>query len=376
MRNSYILAAIIAIAIGAWIYSGQLRDTDESPSQAAAADPADPASDGRGSAQASSGEKAAPFAVRVSQVTAEPHSTSVTIRGRTDAERTVDLRSQASGKIARLPVEKGARVNAGDTICQLAVDARDARIEEAEALVRQRKLELDVNEKLAAKGHRAETQVAAARAAYDASVALLKQTRVDLGHIYIKAPFTGILEERPAELGAYLQPGSLCGTLVDLDPILIIGQVSEDDVERLAVGATGKGRLLTGETVDGRIRYLGSNADPATRTFRVEMEIPNPNYRLRAGITSEILIPGPELMAHRIPSSVLTLNDAGEVGVRLVDAEQRVHFVPVEIVEETPDGVWVAGLPQTAQLITVGQDYVKEGQVVTVRQEDLAGAPS
>lgn len=132
---------------------------------------------------------------------------------------------------------------------------------------------------------------------------------------------------------------------------------------------------MTGEEVAGRVRYVARVADPVTRTFRVELEVANPDGHLRDGVTAEVLLPGPPVSAHRVSPALLSLNTAGELGVKIVDAEGRARFRPVQIVEQARNGLWLAGLPEEITLITVGQEFVTDGQpVTTVDEESLAEA--
>jgi membrane fusion protein, multidrug efflux system len=198
--------------------------------------------------------------------------------------------------------------------------------------------------------------------------------QVEMGQTKIKAPFDGVFDSRPVEVGDYMRVGDTCGLVVELNPLLIVGQVAEDRVASLQIGEVGNARLVTGETAEGTIRFVAKTADPATRTFRVELEVPNEDLSMRSGVTAEIIVPGKEIMAHRIPSGVITLDDNGVIGIRTVNANQQVEFKRVTLVDDTPDGLWVTGLPEKITLITVGQDYVKEGQKVEAVTGNQVGA--
>jgi len=189
----------------------------------------------------------------------------------------------------------------------------------------------------------------------------------------MRAPFDGIVETRPVELGDFLQAGQVCAEVLDPDPLLLVGQVSERDVARLKLGDQGQGRLLTGERVGGVITFVAHAAHPTTRTFRIEVAVPNPDSALREGITTEIQLPVEEHLAHLVPSSVLALDDTGELGVRIVDADDRVEFVRIRVIRDSAEGLWVTGLPETVRLITVGQELVVPGErVVPIPTADVA----
>ena len=362
MHRSHVIAVGIGVAILLWFGSGLLGGAEDPESTLTAAEVET--------------ANATLMRVRVVESVAEKRQGSLTIRGRTSAKRAVQVRAETSGSVAQLPVEKGARVSKGELICQLDIDARDAQMTEAKAVMRQRRLEYDASRKLAEKGYRAPTVAAESKAAYDAAQARLKQMQVELDQTHILAPFDGVLDHRPVEVGDYMRPGDICGMVVELDPLLVIGQISEDRVGSISIGEPGTARLVTGETTEGTISYVAKTADEATRTFLVELQVPNPDFAMRAGVTASLIVPGETVLAHRIPSSVISLDDKGVIGVRTVNKDNRVKFNTVELIDDTPEGLWVGGLPQKITLITVGQDYVKEGQrVEAIRAGDEGTAP-
>ena len=348
MKRSYITAGGVVLVIAAWMLSGQF--TDHAP-EAHNAEPA----------------KAAPrVAVRGETITAQLHQGEAVIRGRTEANRNVELRTRVQGHVRALPFAKGARVKEGDLICKLTVDARGANSDEARAMVASRKLDYNAAAELAGKGHRSPSQVAAAKAALDAAQAALKRAEIAMSDISVLAPFEGVVEALPVEIGDFLNEGGVCAHIVDNDPMLLIGQVSERDISAFHIGDTGSAQLITGETVQGVVRFVAATADPATRTFRIELETANPENTLRDGITADIRIRTAQVQAHFITPAILTLNDAGVIGVRIVDGESRARFMPVTVIANMSDGVWITGLPKIANVITVGQEYVSDGVLVDV----------
>jgi len=153
-------------------------------------------------------------------------------------------------------------------------------------------------------------------------------------------------------------------TLVDLTPVLAVGNVTEQEVGLVKVGAAGRAKLVTGAIVNGRIRYVSTEATEATRTFRVEMELDNSARSTIAGMTAEIRFQLEALKVHKVSPAVLTLADDGAVGVKAVDDLGQVQFHKAELVAEDQDGVWIAGLPDRLMIITVGQEFVRPGQKV------------
>ncbi|MEX1236549.1 MAG: efflux RND transporter periplasmic adaptor subunit [Roseovarius sp.] len=326
----------------------------------------------------------------------------VMLRGQTEALRQVDVRAETSGRIISEPLRKGAFVEAGQLLCQLHPGTREAalaeaearraeaatRIPEAEARLAEAEAQLaeaQINDtaasRLSESGFASETRVASTRAAVssgkaavqaaksgldaartgiEAAAASSATAREELARLEIAAPFAGLLESDTAELGALLQPGALCATVIQLDPIKLTAFVPETQVDGVALGATARGRLVSGRHVTGEVTFLSRSADPQTRTFQVEITVENADMSLRDGQTAEIAIASDGTDAHLIPQSALTLNNDGVLGVRhIVDA--RAEFAPVELIRDTAEGVWVSNLPQAVDIIVIGQEYVIAG---------------
>jgi len=342
--------------------------------------------------------------------------TAVLVRGRTEAARQVDVRAETSGLIVSEPRPKGTLVSAGDLLCEIDPGTRDstlaemrarlkeakarlpearARVEEAEARLTEAKINDRAAQSLSQSGFAAETRVASAAAAVSSARAQVETARTglesaqsavqsaqaaiaaaqkEIERLRIKAPFDGVLESDSAELGELMQPGGLCATVLQLDPIRLVGFVAEAQIDRVTLGAPASARLVSGQRVSGQVTYVARSSDPDTRTFRVEITVPNPQLTVRDGQTAEIAIAAAGAPAHILPASALTLDDEGHLGVRLVgsDPEQGdvVAFARVEMLRDTPDGIYVTGLPEQARVIVVGQEYVTDGVPVAVTMRE------
>lgn len=321
-------------------------------------------------------EKRPPVSVLVQKSVAQPVASGLVLRGRTEAARKIDVRAETSGLVISEPLPKGSFVKAGQVLCRLDPGTREAALLEARA----RLAEAEINERaarsLAEKGFGSETAAIARRAALEAAEAGVKRAEKELERLSIKAPFDGLLESDTAELGSLLQPGALCANVIRLDPIRLVGFIPETEIGRIRTGAGAGARLADGREVAGVVTFLARSADPATRTFRVEVEVANPDLTIRDGATAEIFIAYAGARGHLLPQSALTLDDEGRLGVRIV-IDGRARFNPVTILRDTLDGVWLAGLPERAEVIVVGQEYVVDGRRVEVRYraaENAAGA--
>ena len=363
LRGSYLWAALFTAAIGGWMLSGNIVGGGQSDSLASQT-PADASTEAK---------PPKPFKVRVKTFTSELRDAELVIRGRTESDARVEIQAETAGVVKALPVAKGAHVERGAVLCHLETGARLATLHQATAGVEQARLDYEANERLHKRGHTGRLKVAEYKAKLDTAKAELEKAELDIRRTEITAPFKGIVEDQPAKVGDYLAVGETCAKLVALDPLIIVGHVSEREVGRLELLMEGRAMLVTGETVEGRLRYIAPAADPRTRTFRIEIEVQNADNRLRDGVTADIRIPISSEKAHRFSPAILVLNDAGQVGVRIVENGDTVRFKPVRILSDGRAGIWVAGLPETVTVITTGQDYVIDGQqVTTVPAEETA----
>lgn len=294
----------------------------------------------------------------------------VTISGRTEALRKIMVRSEVSGVVEATPTEPGAFVEAGAVLCRLREDARAAALDEAEAALAKAELDYRAAVELAKDGYRSQTAVAAAKAALDQARAARERAALAVERTRIVAPFSGVFDRREVETGDFMNVGDACGLLIGAEPFLVVGAVSEKDVAKIAPGDKGVASLVTGETVEGAVRLVGKTADPATRTFRVELEVPNPKGALRDGVTASFTVFVGRREAHLAPRSALSLDDNGRIGVRVLEPGDIVTFKPVTLLGETPEGVWVGGLEGEIDLIVRGHEYVREGQKVAVAREE------
>lgn len=381
-----------------------------------------------GSPQVAPDAPAGAVGVVVQASRAREIDTAVILRGQTEADAEVDVRSETSAVVVSPPLRKGHFVEAGEVLCRLDPGTRQAtlaetqarlaeaqaslpaaeaakaeaesRVIEAEARLAEAEINDNAARQLSEGGFASTTRVAttlaavrsaeagvqaarsglesarrgiaSARSGIQAAEAAIAAAQTEIDRLTITAPFAGLLESDTAELGSFMQAGTLCATIIRLDPIKVVGFVPETDVDRVAIGARAGAQLVSGRQVQGLVTFLSRSADETTRTFRVEIAVDNPDFSIRDGQTAEILIGAEGRTAHLLPASALTLDNLGRLGVRVVNADGLVGFTPVTILRDTVEGVWLGGLPEAADVIVMGQDFVTEGVRVAVTYREAA----
>ncbi len=364
MRYSILTALFVFLALAGYF---TIRTLTQPPSEAARANGQALSVAEREAEQ----NKTLPKVV-IREVFARPHDLYLTLSGRTAANRTVTVRAATSGTVIEAPQLEGKSVPAGRLLCRLDVETRQAVVREAEARLKAQQVDYDAARTLTEKGWASANRINAARANLEAAEAGLDSAQIELKRTQIQAPFSGIFETRLAEKGDFLTPGGACGLLTDLDPLIIETQVSETYAQILTEDSPVTVRILNGAALPGKITYVARTADPATRTFQVKISLANEGFKRPAGLTSHVRIGLGQSDATLLSAALLTLNDAGVLGIRHLDAQNRVIFTPVNVVDEAADGVWVTGLAARTRAISVGQEYIQENIIARpVREEDL-----
>jgi multidrug efflux system membrane fusion protein len=344
MKPSYRAAAAITVLVALWLASGVLSG---------------------GAKHADDTQKKAndvPI-VQVQRLAALHRDASITVRGRTQSLHSVDVKAEVDGVVQALHFEKGDFVRAGQVLCELKTNDRAAKLDQSRAQVAEAEQKYNANVTLAKQGYLAKTLLAESATALEVARAGERTNEIDLGRTQIRAPFNGLVDDRYVNVGDLMRDGDKCALLIAPEPFLAVGMVSEHDVSSIKPGDPATATLVTGETVAGHVRFVGARADTGTRTFRLEVELPNPDARLRDGVSADIHLPVKNLEATKISPGILVLNDNGVVGVRVVESG-IVRFRPVQIVSDGPDGMWVTGVPDGISVITVGQEFVSEGSRV------------
>ena len=361
MKKQQLVAIVIFIAVVAWMLiprEGISTAGEAKPVVVVTAAP-------EGS---NAGEGLETPLVRTLAVSEEDYTQQIRIRGRTQAFRHVMVRAEEPGKLISEPVARGARVSQGDVLCELAIDARDANLSESLSRLEQTQFEYKASLDLQKRGLQSDVIVAQQKAAVSAAEAAVSRAELALARTKILAPFDGVVETRSVELGDLLNVGAVCASVLDDSPMLLVGLVPEQNITALEVGSLVEAELVTGMRIGGHVTYLARAADTSSRSYRIEVEVDNSDTSIREGITAELLVDAQDLRAHQIPSSALTLDDTGEIGVKILDRNNVVQFQGVNIIGDSSNrlnsGVWVTGLSGTTTLVTIGQEIVFPGQRV------------
>lgn len=363
-KPSRVIAVLILLGATGWIASGTLAPSEEheAPAEPAPAAPAAPV-----------------LKVTVAATTPQEHQRAIVLSCTTEADNSSVAVARAAGILTTLEIDRGDRVSAGQTIATLSDEGRTAAVLQAQALLDQRTAEYEANKALIDKGQAPKNQLPALEAAVAAARAAVAAAEAEADRAIIRAPIAGIVQDVPVQVGQAIQAATEIAAVIDPDPMLAVGAISERERGNVRVGQTASIRFIDGATASGEINYVGVSADQATRTYPVQARMDNPDSAIGDGVTCEMTVETDPFPAVSVPRSALVFSDEGGLGVRVVDAESKARFVPVTIVDDAVGSVWVMGIDSPARVIVVGQDFVRDGdtvEAVLVADGATAGPPA
>lgn len=361
MKKSYFIAGALALTIIGWMSAGYFTAGGK-PRQPPAELKAEPAT--------------SLVLVQVVAKSAETIMKKIVAQGRVSPDRLVTVRAETAGRISGVVAQEGRSVQAGDILVRIEMDDRNAKLEKAEALVDERLRAYKRANNLGDKGFQSQGIIDESYTALKSAQAALQEIQLDIAHTTIRVPFDSILEMRHVEVGDYVAINSEIATIVDNDPLVITVQIAQLNFAAISLGSNVDVDFATGSTGRGKVRYIAPRADESTRTFKVEIEVPNSGSKIPSGTSAEAMIPTGSVSAHFISPALLSLSTSGQVGIKVVSDNNTVAFHPVTIELAEANGIWVSGLPDIARIITVGQGFVREGDVVRIADEETTGQTS
>jgi multidrug efflux system membrane fusion protein len=360
-KPSRIVAVAIVFVAAAWIASGALAPHAEEEHEATGA---------------TEGSTVPLQKVGIEIVSPEKHERLIVSSGVTQADQRAFATARGAGVVASLSVTRGDPIRKGEVIATISDEGRASSVAQAQAMLDQREAELRANQLLIERGYVPKNTLPALEAAVASAKAGLAAAEAEAEKTTLLSPIDGIVNAVPVEVGLAVQQGTQIAEVIGPDPMLAVGSVTEKQRAHVRVGDNATVRLIDGTKATGTVSFISLSADKATRTYRLEVKMANPDAAVADGVTCEIVVALEPVMAIRVPLSALVFSDAGELGLRTVDSDNKARFQPVTLVDDERGAVWVSGVTGTTRVITVGQDFVKDGDPVeAVSSTELNSKP-
>ena len=342
--STLVFAAIVLLLVG-WIASGMIGRAPHAPVAAVRPVPV----------------------VAASWSEARPVARRLVLYGEVEPSRTVTLRSRTDGLLEEV-AGQGSIVAAGEEIGQISTDDREARLAQAQAQLEVAVRNADAARQLASRGSGPELTAQVRQAELEAARAHLRAVELEIDNTRLRAPLSGVVNRLILERGSYVAPGGEVLEIVQNDPLVAVVRVQQAEIMAIRPDMPATVRFLGGEAAEGRVSFVAPLADAATRTFRVEVEIPNPGSRIPVGLSAEVALTTATVEAHYVSSAFARLDEQGRLGVLVVDDDSRIRFRPLEVVAAGASGQWIAGLAPRERLVTISQGSIADGEQVEVRE--------
>ena len=348
IKSSYIIASVMLLSTVMWIGSGVFGEEKQ---------------DKKINQSETGTDQILPF-VRVMESVAQAQDQNIILFGYTKAIKQADIAAEITGRIVKIMVNKGDMVTKGQAIYGLSVEDRLSQLRKAKANLEYQQISYSAAQRLSKKQFQSKVTFAKVKAELETARAALSAIELDISKTTIHSPINGIVNKLPLSVGDYVRSGEIVSVVVDLDPIKIVGEVSERDIARIQIGKNVVAELVNGQEIKGFVKYISRVGSSATRTFTVDVWINNPSGTIQEGMTAKLHLPVESGLAHFVSPAVLTLDSEGAIGVKAVNGQSIVTFHRVKIISDTTEGVWLGGLPERITLITVGHEYVLTGKKV------------
>ena len=307
------------------------------------------------------------FNVQVRNSEAQLYNRKIKLAGQINAIKRSNISTKISATVKSIPAVAGTFVKKGTPLVVFHPSVYPSQLENAKAVLSKREIQLKTTQRLYKKKSRSKTQLNEAQAQYNTALSNYITAKEKADSITIRAPYDGIINTIKVEIGEETKSGDVVASIGDTSILKTVIHVSENQIDDIKIGQPVTLTLRNKKTFEGKIVTIGNRSNAKTRTFSVEVHAQN-TVRAKDGLSVTAEVNLDRIKVHAIPASILSLNPDGVLGVRIVEGD-IVRFKPITIEQEKSTKILISGLPDTVQLITVGQEYVKDSDKVTVTVE-------
>ncbi len=388
MKRFLVFALFAVGGIGTYYYS-------QSSGASAAGAPATQASGGRGGGRGGRGSGRPALTVDTAVASRNEVIEYITVVGNLIGQVTVDVVPRVAGRLDSITARLGDRVTTGQVIAKIEdrelqqqvkqlqqnVKVNQATVTQRESDLQLRKTTLARHEELLARGLATRQVVEDATAAFNSAVAAvelataqlgqtnarLEELRITLSNTTIVSPVDGFVGRRNLDQGAFAGANTAILSVVDISTVRLVSNLVEKDFRRVTAGVEAQVEVdaFPGEQFSGVVSRVAPVFDASTRTASMEIEVPNPGYRLKPGMYARV-----RLTVDRRPEALTVPRNAvvdseGQRGVFLIDG-QTATFQPVRTGLQDSDQIEILeGLPEGTRVVTTGALALRDGDRIT-----------
>ena len=406
MKKILVIGVAVIVVLGALFYSGWFsRD----PAAQAANGQGVNAPEGRGSGRGGAGGRggrggAGPMTVETATAARGSVAQQLVVVGNLIGDATVSVVPRASGRLEAISVRLGDPVSRGQRIAKIEdyelqeqVKQQEAGLEVSRATIRQREADLQLAETNAersrnlyarqllpkqtlddteARYQAAVAQLDLARAQNTQSVARLDELKINLANTVVVSPVNGFVARRVVDPGAFVGQNGAIVDVVDISRVRLVANIVEKDLKQIQTGDMTRVEVdaYPGEMFSGRIARLAPVLDPATRTAPIEVEIPNPGFKLKPGMYARVTVTTDERKDALVVPTNAVVDYTGRRGVFVASGDSTVSFRAVRVgIEESEQIEILDGVAEGDRVVTTGAAGLRDGDRVLVADDESGG---
>lgn len=315
--------------------------------------------------------------VAVAQVGQREFSDSLQLLGVARGQRSVNIASTNTELITRVLFRDGQTVRAGQPLVELQAREQEAGIIEVRARVEQAQRDYDRTRELVDRGIAPRVNLEQADSALKAAQASLEAAEARRGERVIRAPFSGVLGLTTITPGTLVGPGTVITTLDDISTVRIDFPLPERFIGSVRPGAAivATADAYPGATFGGRVAQVDTRIDEVTRSATARAELPNPDARIRPGMSMRVSVQQGQRQSLAVPEAAVQYEGAGAFVYRVADGERGQVAQRVEVVPGAVEGGYVeirSGLSLGDTVISEGLNRIQAGAPVQTRSEGRA----
>ncbi len=406
-RSIIVIGIIVAIGVGAGAYYMRRNGNGDAAQQGGAGGPGGGRQGGAGGfggggfgGFGGGGGPRLPMTVELASVKRADMSAQMMVVGNLIGAATVDAVPKVGGRLEEISVRMGDRVTRGQTIAKIEDSELRAQINQAQAsfevsaaTIRQREADLrlaqtnldrsrnlferqlipkQTMDDTEARHQAAVAQLDLAKAQHAQAQGRLDELKINLSNTNITSPVNGFVGRRTLDPGAWVTPNTAFLSVVDITVVRLVANVVERDLRRISTGQTADVEVdaFPGEKFVGRVANIAPVLDPATRTAQIEIEVPNPQYRLKPGMYARVNFTVEQRDNALVVPTNAVVDYAGKKGVFQADKGEQgdvARFKPVAIgmIDQLHAEV-TSGLGEGEPVITTGAAALREGDRIVL----------
>lgn len=290
--------------------------------------------------------------------------------GITEAKEQVNLVSELEGNVVNILAKEGDFLKKGEPIIEMESKNYLQKYNAAKEHVANMKIAYQSALELEKKGLGSDANLAKAKSQLYNAEAELKQAKMNLDDRIIRAPYDGVVDEINVKINTHLMPFTQAGKFLSKKTIKVKFDVPSNQFNYVK-NSISASLFLDGKKIStSKVSSLSNIANNITKTYSAEVLTENVDFVFRSGQVVGVEVNVGSFLAHKVSQSTLNIDADGYLGVKILNKDNIVEFVPVEIIGEDNDGFWIINLPESAKIITMGHSYVKPGEKLDSLDKD------